>query len=112
VLGAREDDTRVTRAFSGRPARGIVNRVMQEVEDARGPEHGHAILPYPHQNALTRPMRNAATEQNRSEFLSLWAGQGVGLARRLPAGELVRQLADEMEATMRQLDATRRGTRD
>jgi nitronate monooxygenase len=54
ILAAREHETRVTRAFSGRPARGIVNRFMTEVERASG-----AILPYPLQNALTRPLRSA-----------------------------------------------------
>jgi nitronate monooxygenase len=102
VLGAREDATRVTRAFSGRPARGIVNRFMTEVESA-DPE---AILPYPHQNALTRPLRNAATAQGRAEFLSLWAGQGVRLARRMPAAALVREIADDMRTVIERLGAS------
>jgi nitronate monooxygenase len=102
ILSAREDGTRITRAFSGRPARGIVNRFMREIEDAADPG---AILPYPHQNALTRPLRTAAAQQERAEFLSLWAGQGVRLARRLPAAELIRQLAAEMDETLDQLRA-------
>src|SRR5205085_10896342 len=76
LAGARETDTRVTRAFSGRAARGIANRFMDEVE-ALGPA---ANLGYPAQNALTRPLRTAAARQNRAEFLSLWAGQGLRLA--------------------------------
>src|SRR5262249_49418500 len=52
ILGAREHETRVTRAFSGRPARGIVNRAMEELE-----RDAESILPYPLQNALTRPLR-------------------------------------------------------
>jgi nitronate monooxygenase len=91
ILSAREDATRITRAFSGRAARGIVNRAMTEIDAA--PE---AILPYPFQNTLTRAMRNAAAQQDRAEFLSLWAGQGVGLTRRMPVGELVRTLVHEM----------------
>jgi hypothetical protein len=81
ILAAREDQTRVTRAFSGRPARGIVNRFMTEVEDG-SPD---SILPFPLQNQLTRPLRTTAAKQGRAEFLSLWAGQGVRLARRQPA---------------------------
>jgi nitronate monooxygenase len=92
VLSAREDSTRVTSAFSGRPARGIVNRAMVEIE--RG---GDAMLPYPHQNSLTRSMRNAAAQQDRAEFLSLWAGQGARLARRMPAAELVAALVRELD---------------
>ncbi|MGH2383088.1 MAG: NAD(P)H-dependent flavin oxidoreductase [Candidatus Limnocylindria bacterium] len=90
IVEAHEDHTRITRAFSGRPARGIVNRLMTDIE-AR-PE---AILPFPLQNALTRPARTAAAEQDRPEYLSLWAGQGVRLARREPAAELVRRIAAE-----------------
>jgi nitronate monooxygenase len=90
ILGAREDATRLTRAFSGRPARGIVNRFMTEVEGDAG-----AILPFPLQNTLTRPLRAAAGKAGRAEFLSLWAGQGVRLARRQPAADLVARLAKE-----------------
>ena len=100
ILSAREDGTRVTRAFSGRPARGIVNRFMTEVERTDGPE---AILPFPLQNALTRPLRTAAAKQGRAEFLSLWAGQGVRMARRQSAAELVARLAREVEATIGRL---------
>ena len=92
-MRAHEDSTRVTRAFSGRPARGIANRFMDEVE--RGAD---AILPYPYQNVLTRAMRTAAARQDRAELLSLWAGQGVRMARRGPAGALVRKLVEETKA--------------
>lgn len=94
ILGASEHDTRMTRAFSGRPARGIVNRFMNELERA---ESADAILPFPLQNALTRPLRNAAARQGRAEFLSLWAGQGLRLARRQSAADLIARLADEAE---------------
>lgn len=102
ILAAGEHETRVTRAFSGRPARGIANRVMDEVEPADGSE---AILPYPYQNVLTRSMRREAAKQGRREYLSLWAGQGVRLARRQSAADFIAQLADETEAVIRQLAA-------
>jgi len=98
IMRAHGHETRLTRAFSGRPARGIVNRAMCEIE-AGDP----AILPYPLQNAVTRPMRNAAAKADRAEFLSLWAGQGARLARRLPAAELIARLAEELEAATRRL---------
>jgi nitronate monooxygenase len=101
ILAAREDGTRMTRAFSGRPARGIVNRFMTEVE--RTGET--AILPFPLQNSLTRPLRAAAAKQERAEFLSLWAGQGVRLARRQPAAELVARLAKETAEAVERLAA-------
>ena len=49
---------------------------------------GESILPFPLQNALTRPLRSAAAKQGRAEFLSLWAGQAVRLARRQSAADL------------------------
>ncbi len=98
ILGAREDQTRLTRAFSGRPARGIVNRFMEQVD--RDPE---GILPFPLQNALTRPLRTAAAKAGRAEFLSLWAGQGLRMARREPAARLVARLAAETDAAVARL---------
>lgn len=100
ILGAREHETRLTRAFSGRPARGIVNRFMTEVE--RGAT-ADAILPFPLQNALTRPLRSAAAKKGRADCLSLWAGQSVRLARRQPARELVERLAREAETVIERL---------
>ncbi len=117
ILSAREDQTRLTRAFSGRPARGIVNRFMAEVEPggvtdgalnpAPGASSGassDAILPFPIQNAVTRPLRNAAVKAGRAaEFLNLWAGQGVRLARRQSAAELVAALVRETNAAIASL---------
>lgn len=103
ILGAREHETRVTRAFSGRPARGIVNRFMTEVERGASDD---AILPFPLQNALTRPLRAAAAQQGKAEYLSLWAGQGVRMARRQPARALVERLARETDAAMQRLAGT------
>lgn len=101
LLAAREDETQVTRAFSGRPARGIANRFMTAVEA------GGAILPFPLQNALTRPIRTAAARAGRADYLSLWAGQGVRLARRQSAAELMARLAAETAEAVAQL-ATRK----
>jgi nitronate monooxygenase len=100
ILKAREHETRMTRAFSGRPARGIVNRFMNEVESGA---RADTILPFPLQNALTRPLRTAAAKQGRAEFLSLWAGQGLGMARRQPAARLIEQLAAELETAVDRL---------
>jgi nitronate monooxygenase len=91
ILAAKEDTTVVTRAFSGRPARGLKNAFIDSVE--HGPD---IILPYPLQNSLTRPMRSAAAQQGIPDYLSLWAGQGVARVRALPAADLVARLLDEM----------------
>lgn len=103
ILQAREDQTRITRAFSGRPARGIANRFMDEVE-SKSPE---AILPFPLQNRLTRPLRTAATKLGRPEFLSLWAGQGLRLAQRQTAAQLVARLVSETSKAIDSLTKTR-----
>jgi nitronate monooxygenase len=91
VLNAKSDTTVITRAFSGRPARGLRNEFIARLEGREA-----AILPFPLQNALTRAMRTAAAIRGVAGFLSLWAGQGVTRARCLPAGELVRKLVEEM----------------
>lgn len=96
ILAARAHETRITRAFSGRPARGIVNRVMTEIGDQDVPG-------FPLQNALTRPLRTEAGKRGRTEFLSLWAGQGLGLARRQPAAEMMKRLVEETDAAIRRV---------
>lgn len=93
---AHEDETALTRAFSGRAARGIVNRVIEEVPES-------AILPFPLQNALTRPLRVEAARQGRAEFLSLWAGQGLRMARTGSAAQLVADIVSQAEAIVGRL---------
>ena len=92
LLAASSDTTVVTRAFSGRPARGLLNDWISRF-------HGREqeILPYPLQNVMTRPMRVAAGKRGLTGYISMWAGQGVARSRALGAGDLVRRLAQEME---------------
>ncbi|EHL24016.1 2-nitropropane dioxygenase NPD [Acidovorax sp. NO-1] len=92
---AQGTDTRVTRVFSGRPARGIVNTMMERLARDEA-----AIPAYPVQNALTGTLRRTAAAQGRDDYLSLWAGQGVAAARALPAGELVAALEQEWCAAL------------
>jgi len=95
VLRAAEDETAITRAFSGRAARGIKNRFLIEVGANEG-----GLAPFPVQNALTRDVRAAAQRQNRPEFMSLWAGQATRLARRTTASELVRETVQGAQAAL------------
>jgi nitronate monooxygenase len=90
LLEAKKDTTVITRAFSGRPARGIANAFIAMMAGSE-----NAILPFRQQNDLTRPMRNAAGQQGLADFISLWAGQGVARSRAMPAGELVKTLIEE-----------------
>ena len=94
VAGVEDIGTRLTRAFSGRPARSVVNRFMQEI-DAAGD-----IPEYPIQNKLTQDIRAAANAQGKAEYVSLWAGQAAALASTDPAGEVVRRLQRELEALL------------
>jgi nitronate monooxygenase len=100
LIAARDDATAVTRAFSGRPARGLVNQFMRDIDDA-----GIAIPEFPIQNTLTRPMRAAAAATGVTDAFSLWAGQAARLARRGPAATLVAALVAESEEVARQLGA-------
>jgi len=87
---AGDTDTRLTRVFSGRPARGIVNATMDRLAACEA-----SVPAYPVQNALMGPLRRAAAAQGRADGVALWAGQGVAAARPLPAAELVGLLAQE-----------------
>ena len=80
---ARPGTTALTRAFTGRRARGIVNRFLVEHE-------ADAPAAYPHVHHLTSPVRAAARAAGDAEALNLWAGQTYGLTLELPAAELVR----------------------
>ena len=83
---AGDDPTRLTRAFTGRHARGIENRFMREMRSIEG-----EVPAYPVQNRFTQPLRAASARADRAETISLWAGQAVGLAKPGDAGEMVRQ---------------------
>ena len=95
VLGASEEDTAVTRVFSGKPARGIKNRFLLEMD-----EHDERLPPYPVQNAWTKDIRSAAQEQDRPELMSLWAGQASRLGRSQPAAELVERVVAETNTVL------------
>lgn len=74
LLNSVERVTQTTRVFSGRLARGLRNRFVQELE-AHGPG---VVLPFPAQNKFTRDLRNASAARGSSDFLSLWCGSGRG----------------------------------
>ena len=97
LLAAREDITSITEKFSGKPARGIANRFMREM-NARSA----AQLAFPAQNSVTGKLRAAAAKAGNPDFLALWAGQGLAMSRALPAAELIARLeAETIEALRR-----------
>jgi nitronate monooxygenase len=85
---AHDGPTALTRAFTGRTARGIVNRFQRE----HTPD---APLGYPDVHHVTAPLRKAARERGDADGFHLWAGQAHSLAEPVPAAELVRRLAAE-----------------
>jgi nitronate monooxygenase len=87
---AADDETMVTNLFTGRPARGIANRLMREVgplssETPRFPYAGGALI----------PLRKQAEAAGSGAFSNMWAGQAARLGRAMPAGALTRSLAAE-----------------
>jgi len=90
VRQALDNDTPtvLTRAFTGRRARGVRNRFITE-------HSATAPVAYPEIHYATAPLRAAARNMGDSEAVNIWAGQAHGLATQLPAGELVRTLAAE-----------------
>jgi nitronate monooxygenase len=94
LLQAKEDTTRVTEKFSGKPARGLENRFMREMDGADAPQ-----LVFPAQNGVTGKLRQASAKAGKGDFVALWAGQAAPLARALPAAELIARLeAEAIEA--------------
>jgi nitronate monooxygenase len=87
-------DTAMTRAFTGRLARGIRNQFLDE-------HSHHAPAAYPEIHHLTAPVRAAGRAAGNPEVVNLWAGQAHELSRDLPAAELVAALAAEARAAVR-----------
>lgn len=98
LADASDASTVITNVMTGRPARGVINRVMREV----GPMSPDAPA-FPHSATALGPLKTAAEKLGRTDFTNLWAGQAVGLGRELPAAELTRALAAEALARLRQM---------
>lgn len=91
LTNAADDDTMITNVFTGRPARGIANRLMLEV----GPM-ASAVPHFPLASSAVAPLRAKSESAGSVDFMNLWSGQAARLARRgVPAGELTRGLASE-----------------
>jgi nitronate monooxygenase len=95
LRSAKDSETALTNIFTGRPARGIVNRVMREL----GPISDLAPA-FPLAGGALMPLRAKSEPLGSGDFMNLWAGQAVGLKHELSAGELTRQLAEQALAKM------------
>ncbi len=100
---ASDAPTAVTRAFTGRLARGIRNRFLDQ-------HTAQAPAAYPEVHFLTAPLRRAARAAGDPDLVNLWAGQAHQLGREIPAGQLVRELAAEARAAARQASQRLSGT--
>jgi nitronate monooxygenase len=98
LASAGDDSTVITNVMTGRPARGVVNRVMREV----GPVSPDAPA-FPHASAAFGPLKTAAEKLGRVDFSNLWAGQAVALGRQTGAADLTRELATEGLERLRQI---------
>ena len=93
MISRGDAPTALTRAFTGRTARGIVNRFLQD--------HTDAPSAYPEIHHLTAPLRTAARTRGDTDSFHLWAGQAHALARSLPAADLVVRLATEAREALK-----------
>jgi nitronate monooxygenase len=95
---AHDDSTVITNVMTGRPARGVANRVMREV----GPISPDAPA-FPHSATSLGPLKAAAEKLGKVDFTNLWAGQAVRMGREMPAAELTRALAGAALARFAQM---------
>ena len=91
LLNEQKRKTKITKAFSGRMARGINNKFIEEMS-------GKKIFPFPIQNSVTTPLRRVSQNKNNGEFINLWAGINFNKVRNLSAKELIKKLAEEFKA--------------
>jgi nitronate monooxygenase len=87
--GARH--TALTNVFTGRPSRGIVNRVMRELGMISG-----AAPDFPLATAAIAPLRAKAEAAGSGDFTPLWSGQNATGCREIPAAQLTRELAAKL----------------
>ena len=90
ILQAKEDQIVLTRAFSGKWARGIKNKFILEMQ-----EHENSLPDFPIQNTLTQSIRKASTLQNNHDYMSLWSGQSPRLAKNQTVAALMKNIIEE-----------------
>lgn len=90
ILQSENDETTLTKAFTGKYARGLKNDFTERLKDA-------VVAPYPLQHHLTTAIRKESTAQGRPEFLSLWMGANGHLAKEATVAEIVEALLAEVK---------------
>jgi len=98
LKSASPSHTTVTAAMSGKPARGLRNRYISDMEAI-----DEALLPYPLQYALSATIRGEAVKRNLPDFPAMWSGQGVTMLEESSAAALVEKLVRESQALLKNL---------
>jgi len=98
LASAADEDTRITRAFSGRPARGLSNRYIESMREVESELPDFPIL-----NTLAGPLRGGSARAGLPDFVALWSGEAASLGRELPAEELVERLMAECNQILHNL---------
>lgn len=99
ILNSTEDQLVLTRAFSGKWARGIENKFITEMRKYE------ADLPeFPVQNSITQTIRKASSVQNNKEFMSLWSGQSPRLAKKESVENVVNEIMDEAKKLIQSIE--------
>jgi nitronate monooxygenase len=88
----------VTKALSGKPARGLRNRYIDEIDALN-----ETLLPYPLQYSVTQALRREAQLQDNPDFLAMWAGQGIGMLQEHDIASLMAALVTESETIIQRL---------
>jgi nitronate monooxygenase len=101
LRAARDDQTALTNVFTGRPARGLINRLMREI----GPMSDTAPA-FPTAGGALAPLKAKAEVAGSSDFSALWSGQAASLCRDIAAGDLTRQLAEDAAQRLKTLART------
>jgi len=87
--------TAITNLFSGRPARGILNRYLREA----GPMSDSALA-FPYTATLITPLRAASEKAGSLDYMQMWAGQAARLVKAMPADQFTRELAADALARL------------
>lgn len=92
ILTSSETDTTITKVFSGKPARGLANTFIRDMQ-----KNKTEVAPYPIQNTLTNKMRREASKQNNMELMSLWAGQGTRMSKKGTVATFIQDVVEQYE---------------
>jgi nitronate monooxygenase len=98
ILNAKEDQMVLTRAFSGKWARGINNKYISDLKN-----HEVSLPHFPVQNTLTQHIRKAASSQNNPDYMSLWSGQSPRLAKNQTVETLMKNIISEAKSIYKHL---------